>query len=351
MKIRTYFNRIRVIKTKEYKSVFDFKTGYFLSFNKNNYSPFGPETLEIEIAKGNCPHKCKFCYRYNQNEESKNMSLTEFKTLIDKMPPTLTQISLGVTGIQTNPDIESIIDYCISKRIKPNITITGIDLTDDFAKKIVPKLGGIGISVYENKEELAFRTLEIIKKYGHKQVGFQIIISKETLDFTYRVINRFLASGTKIKPDHLVLITPKSVSGSSFTLLNKDEYRNLLEYCLHNKINIGMDQCSKPRLKKVVSESLINNIDSCECSFFTAFIDVHGNYWHCGFSEISNKEIHDKMNVFQVEKFEDIWESDTLKKLRKNIEDNIKDGCRLCPLFQSINEYENDKDFVKQCQQ
>lgn len=348
MKIRTYFNRIRVLKTKDYKSVFDFKTGYFLSFNKKKYSPLGPETLEVEIAKGNCPHRCKFCYRYNQNEESKNMSLTEFKTLIDKIPPTLTQISLGVTGIQTNPDTESIIDYCISKRIKPNITITGIDLTDEFAQRVVPKLGGIGISVYENKVELAFQTLERIKRYGHKQVGFQMIVAKETLEFTYQVINRFLASGTKIKPDHLVLITPKPVKGSEFTLLDKDEYRNLLKYCLHNKINVGLDQCSKPRLIKVISDRLINNIDSCECSFFTAFIDVYGNYWHCGFSEISDKKIHDKMNVFEVKKFEEIWESETLQKLRNDITSKEDDECRLCPLFDSINHY-SDKEFTKNC--
>jgi len=346
---KTYFNRFRVFRTEGYKSVFDFKTGYFLSKNKKNYSPFGPETLEVEITKGNCPHKCKFCYRYNQDKEFKNMSLTEFKTLVNKMPPTITQISLGITGIQTNPDTESIVDFCISKRIKPNITITGIDLTDDFAKRIVPKLGGIGISVYKDKEELAFNTLNRIKKYGHKQVGFQIIVAKETLEFVYKVINRFLASGTKIKPDHLVLITPKPVSGSTFTLLDKDEYRNLLKYCLHNKINVGMDQCSKPRLKKVVSENLVNNIDSCECSFFTAFIDVYGNYWHCGFSEIAHKDIHDKMNVFEVEKFEDIWESNSLKKLRKDIEDNIVNGCRLCPLFPSINKYQDDKEIIKEC--
>ena len=220
-KSKIYFNRFRVLKADGYKSVFDFKTGYFLSKNKHNYSKYGPETLEIEIAKGNCPHKCKFCYRYNSESVIKNMSLVDFKKIIEKMPPTLTQISLGITGISSNPNTENIIDYCNSLHIKPNITLTGIDLTDLNAPQLVPKLGGIGISVYKDKVDLAFETLKRIKKLGHKQTGFQIIVSKETLKFTYDVINRFLQDD--IKPDHVVLITPKPVKGSTFTLLDKNE--------------------------------------------------------------------------------------------------------------------------------
>ncbi len=336
-KIKTFFNRFKILKVDGYKSIFDFKTGYFLSKNKSNYSKYGPETLEVEIAKGNCLHQCKFCYRYNHEETSKNMSIEDFKLLISKMPPTLTQISLGITGIQSNPDTEAIIDYCNSLHIKPNITLTGIDLTPELAKRLVPKLGGIGISIYQDKINLAFNTLYKIKQLGHKQVGFQIIVSKETLDFTYYIIDRFL--NENIKPDYLVLITPKPVKGSNFTLLDKDEYRNLIKHCIKNKITIGLDQCSKPRLKHVMSDKMINDIESCECSFFTAFIDVHGNYWHCGFSEISNKKIHESFNVFKIDKFDDIWNSESLINLRKNIEDNKVNDCRLCPLFDSINSY------------
>lgn len=337
MKIKILFNRFKILKSSVYRSVFDFKTGYFLSKSKYDYAPLGPETMEVEVCKGNCPHKCKFCYRNNDEKESKNMTIEEFKTLVSKFPETVTQISLGITGIQSNPDIIKIIDYCNIKHIKPNITLTGIDLTEDFAKIVAPKLGGIGISVYKSKEKLAYNTFRRLKRNGAKQVGYQIIVAKETLDHTYKVINDMLKDKS-IKADHLVLITPKPVEGSKFTLLDKDQYRELLKYCLKNKIDVGLDQCSKPRLKEVVSDKIINNIDSCECSFYTGFVDVNGNYWHCGFSEISENKIHEELNIFKCEDFvKDIWNSKSLMTLRDNIRSKTKDGCRLCPLFDEIN--------------
>ena len=57
------------------------------------YSPAGPEILDLEISVNGCPNNCKFCYKSNSNESAVNMTFETFKSIIDKMPKTLTQIA------------------------------------------------------------------------------------------------------------------------------------------------------------------------------------------------------------------------------------------------------------------
>jgi sulfatase maturation enzyme AslB (radical SAM superfamily) len=85
-----------------YNYKFDKITGEFRRWGKTidddpEYSPAGPEILDIEISSGKCSGNCKFCYKGNSvNQDAVNMTFETFKKIIDKLPKTLTQVAFGI---------------------------------------------------------------------------------------------------------------------------------------------------------------------------------------------------------------------------------------------------------------
>jgi sulfatase maturation enzyme AslB (radical SAM superfamily) len=95
----------KILKSKDYNFVFDKETGFFMRWGKSYFddpqmSSHGPEILDLEISSGKCMGNCEFCYKENGKDiNSHNMSFDEFKIILDKMPPTLTQIAFGICDI------------------------------------------------------------------------------------------------------------------------------------------------------------------------------------------------------------------------------------------------------------
>jgi sulfatase maturation enzyme AslB (radical SAM superfamily) len=88
-----------------YNSVFNKKTGYFARWGHTKEADPIKGTVEImdlEISQGTCLD-CDFCYKGNgPTQVEHHMSIEEFKTLIQRMPRTLTQIAFGITNIGAN---------------------------------------------------------------------------------------------------------------------------------------------------------------------------------------------------------------------------------------------------------
>ena len=71
---------IRVMCHPNYNWVFNKKGGTFMRWGKTyeddpNFSPIGPEILDLEISVNGCPNNCKFCYKGNSNIPATNMNI------------------------------------------------------------------------------------------------------------------------------------------------------------------------------------------------------------------------------------------------------------------------------------
>ena len=89
----------KCVRSEDYNFNFDKKSGAFARWGVTleddpEYSKFGNEILDIEVSTI-CHQGCSFCYKANV-AKGENMSFDVFKTILDKMPPTLTQIAVGV---------------------------------------------------------------------------------------------------------------------------------------------------------------------------------------------------------------------------------------------------------------
>lgn len=114
------------------------------------------------------------CYKGNGgNAPVHNLSFDEFKIILDKMPPLLTQIAFGIMNISTNPDFFKMMEYSRERGIIPNYTCHGLDVTDEYAKRTSELCGAVAVSVY-NKE----KSYDSIKKFTDNSLKQKIYIKK-----------------------------------------------------------------------------------------------------------------------------------------------------------------------------
>lgn len=342
---------IKICMGEDYNFVFDKVNGNFVRFGKTidddpEFSPIGPEILDLEISVNGCPNKCKFCYKNNTNEPATNMSFDTFKKIIDSMPKFLTQIAFGITGVQTNPDFIKMMEYCREVGIIPNFTLSGIDLTNEMAQKISKLVGALAVSVYKTDKNICYNTVKIFTDLGIRQTNIHLLVSNETIDFVYEVLNDRINDDRLKKMNAIVFlgVKPKGRAKDGYHSLSVDKYKELIEFCFSHNISVGFDSCSAPKFELSVKsmnipeeekKRLISCSESCESSLFSSYINCKGEYWHCSFSEKEpNMEC---INALDYDNFLNAWYSKEIVEFRKNSIASMKSGCRYCQVFPEIN--------------
>lgn len=159
-------NTKKSIRSAKYNYNFDKKTGFFMRWGELPiddplYAP-GPEILDVEISAGKCSGSCKFCYKGNNASlDTNNMTFSQFKTILDKMPKTLTQVAFGICDIDTNPDFFQMMEYCRESGVIPNYTCNGFRVSGKIARKTAKICGAVAVSVGGETEK--------VKKYYRRK--------------------------------------------------------------------------------------------------------------------------------------------------------------------------------------
>ena len=344
-------DKVKIVIGEDYNYIFDKGTGNFKRWGKTyeddpDYSPIGPEILDLEISVNGCPNGCRFCYKNNTNEPATNMTFDTFKKIIDSFPKTLTQIAFGITGIQTNPDFIKMMEYCREIGIVPNFTLSGIDLTDDMAQMVSKLVGALAVSAYKQDKNVCYNTVKKFTDLNVRQTNIHLLASVETLDFVYEVLKDRMNDPRLSKMGSIVFlgVKPKGRAKDEYHPLTSAQYKDLIEFCFANNLSIGFDSCSAPKFESAIKGmdlsdkekgALIGCSESCESSLISSYINCKGEYWHCSFSE--NEPNMECVNCLDYDNFMDVWYSDAVKKFRKNSIASMKDGCRYCHVFPSIN--------------
>jgi len=341
---------VKICRSRDYNYNFDKRTGLFMRWGKTQednpqYSPFGPEILDLEISVNGCPNKCRFCYKSNTPLPATNMSLETFKKILNKMPKVLTQIAFGITGIQTNPDFIPMMEYCREVGIVPNFTLSGIDLTDEIAEKCAKLVGALAVSAYETDKNVCYNTIKKFTDLGVVQTNMHLMISNENLHFVYEVLNDIKSDNRLSKLNAVVFlgVKPKGRAKNNFTSIEYSKFKELLSYCFDMNISFGFDSCTAPKFEKAIVEmgktEYLESSESCESfGLFSSYINVEGRFFCCSFTE-GEKEWETGLDVLNCEDFlRDIWFHPKLNEWRKKSFDNCyESGCRKCLIFPTIN--------------
>ncbi len=192
MKIVEKYNG-KALYSDKYNYIFRKTDGFFMRWGETEhddpqYSPYGPEILDLEISSGKCNGRCKFCYKDNGEDiDTHHMTFEEFKTIFHKIPKALTQIAFGICDIDSNPDFFKMMKYAYQNGIIPNYTCNGLDVTPAIARETARLCGAVAVSLVNNK-----KSYEAISKFleaGMKQVNMHYMLSEETYDRAFEVVD------------------------------------------------------------------------------------------------------------------------------------------------------------------
>ena len=270
-------NRKIVAKDNSYHLLFNGANGCTYKFGATisddpTHCPWGNEIADIEITtscrgirgKDGVRKPCAFCYKSN-TANGKYMTFETFKGVFDliNQPKTMTQIALGVDAeCKGNPDVWKIMDYCLENDVTPNITVADID--EETAENIVKRCGACAVSCYERNKDCCYNSIRLLLDTAERQgkkdfaVNMHLLISHETQDFVFEVLNDRLNDGRLKGMGAIVLLSLKRKGrGKAFSKMDEDAYCKAIEFVDKHKIAYGSDSCGANKLmaalKKVYS--------------------------------------------------------------------------------------------------
>ncbi len=332
---------IKMYTSNDYNWMFDNKTGQFIRWGKTihddpNYSPVGPEILDLEISTI-CSQGCKHCYKSNTST-GKIMTYDTFVKLCNKLPKNITQIAFGIGDIDANKDMWKIFDHCVNNNIVPNVTINGYRMKEDYYNNLAKYCGAVAVSKYEDKN-ICYDTVYKLSKTQLKYVNIHQLVCEETYDSCFELIED---TKNDIRLTNLYsivfLLLKQKGRGTEYTLIKDDnKYKKLIDYAFEKNSKVGFDSCFSHIVMNSIKDrknykQLEMMIEPCESSLFSSYINVDGEYWNCSFVE--GNENYNPVNVLQCEDFiKDVWYNPEIIKFRNSIINNN----RQCPLLKNKN--------------
>jgi len=329
----------KIFRGSNYNYVFDMDTGVFQRWGATvdddpDWCPYGPELLDLEISTGSCKGKCKWCYKANGDPANDHhMSFDQFKIIFDKMPYVLTQIAFGITDTYANKDFFKMMEYSRNNGVVPNYTTHGLDVDQEAADRTAELCGAVAVSVV-NKAK-TFKAIELYKTAGMDQVNIHFVLSEESFDDAKRLAKEVSELDLGVRAIVFLQYKPKGRMNEQYhSILSVEKYKDLTQYCDELGVGYGFDSCSAPVFADAVvghpyEKELLQLIEPCESGLFSAYINCHGVFFPCSFTE-NEKGWHDGIDVLHCISFtQDVWLHDRVKAWRKNLLENK----RHCPTF------------------
>lgn len=355
-KLKREIGNTRRVRTATYNYNYNTETGNFQRWGKTFdddplYSPIGPELLDMEISTvcsgiENTP--CKHCYKANTSR-GENMSFDTFKIIFEKMPM-VTQIAFGIGDINANPDLFKIFEYCKSRKVAPNLTINGAGLTEGFPELLSMFCGAIAVSRYANKD-ICYDAVKTLTDRGMTQINIHMLVCEETYDICMETLQDSLTDERLKQLNAIVMLLykPKGRGVGHYTNIGLNRFKELVDYGMDNDISIGFDSCGAPLFIECIKErdnyeKILQSVECCESSLFSAYINVKGEYYPCSFME-GEGEWTTGIDVVSCSDFlSDIWYDERVKKFRNSLTSQGLN--RKCPYYDLYKEIDIS---CKQC--
>ena len=172
---------IRIIKDKTYKfvSMFNTNTGEYirgLDVEEDLFMAEYPHLIDVGVM-GHCQHgrsglclKAGIkCYQNGLEQNKPNMTLENYKKIIDESKDRLFEIALGGRGDpDMHEDFEGILAYSRKHNVVPNFTTSGLGMTSEKAAICKKYCGAVAVSMYSRLQDttplIAYRKLDADEK-------------------------------------------------------------------------------------------------------------------------------------------------------------------------------------------
>ena len=269
-----------------------------------------PLMCDIGIM-GHCENKCSFCYQGRKYEE--NMTLENFKIIIDQVKHHTTQVALGGRGDPNlHENFKEIVEYARSNNVVPNYTTSGINLTDKQVE-ISKMCGAVAVSDYETPH-----TYNALSKFMEANIktNIHMVLTRATLTKSLKILYGYnpwkIKNGSLVNIDKLnavvfLLFKPQGEGANHKDLiLTNNDLQTISDLILDSrcKFKVGMDSCLVNHViqKIKLSKKQMLTLDTCESARMSTYISPSMKMMPCSFaSEKTGVQIDKKNNI------ENIW--------------------------------------------
>lgn len=330
---------VKVDKKNRFRSMFDPKTGFYMrtgildeNGNDTGVDPFMtsyPELIDVGVmghcvhgASGLCIKSGVQCYQNGLKTKHPNMSLENFKKIVDECKGKTFQLALGGRGdVDQHENFEEIVAYCRENNIVPNFTSSGLGFNDEIIDICKKYCGAIAISWY--RQEHTFRAINMLLKAGIK-TNIHYVLGNNSIDEAIeRLINNDFPKGINA----IIFLLHKPVGlGQETNVLNMEDpkVKQFFQIIDNNKFDfkIGFDSCSVPGIINMTKNISDASIDTCEGGRWSMYITSDMKALPCSFDNQDLRWAYDISN----DTIQNAWDSEQFEDFR----DHFRNSCSGC---------------------
>ena len=333
------------IVTDKYKIFFNLMSGIEIMGGINGHpDPFAleyPSMIDIGVM-GHCINKCEFCYQGDKHEP--NMTLDNFKRIVDEVGEHVNQIALGGRGDPNHhKDFKAIVKYARENRIAPNYTTSGINLTEEMVEITKEYCGAVAVSDYQKPH--TYRALKMFMDAKCK-TNIHFVTSQYSFTTVLRILAGEDCWDGKVDLNRLnaiIFLLFKAQGRGIYSILSQpteDQTKVFAEVIKQPLCNfkVGMDSCMMNKVlqhrEMTTAEKLC--ADSCEAGRMSMYITPDMKMLPCSFGD---HDLHGvPFNETNVRKIQSIWKHQELfEKFRVILKENP--GC--CPYEELWKEFKS----------
>jgi radical SAM protein with 4Fe4S-binding SPASM domain len=318
----------KIDKHNKFISMFNPETGFYIRTGIINekgedtgIDPFMtsfPELIDVGIMghcihgkSGLCMKSGVQCYQNGLKTYQPNMTLEQFKKIVDECKGKTYQLALGGRGdVDQHEQFEEIVKYCRENNIVPNFTSSGLGFTDEIVDICKKYCGAVAISWY--RQEHTFKAIDMLLKAGVK-TNIHYVLGKNSIDEAIeRLQNNNFSKG--INAVIFLLHKPVGLGREDNVLnINDEKVKQFFSVVDNNKFDfkIGFDSCNVPGLVNLTHNLNKDSFDTCEAGRWSMYITSDMKALPCSFDnqelrwayDINNDNIQNAWNSSQFEEF------------------------------------------------
>ena len=322
----------------KFAEIFDPKTGFYVrsgvyedgkDTGVDPFMRYMPALIDVGIMGS-----CKFgelglciasgveCYQNGLGIKEPNMSLENFKKIVDECKGKVFQLALGGRGdVDQHEHFEEILAYCRENEIVPNFTSSGIGFTPEIAEICKKYCGAVAISWY--RQQTTLDAIQMLLNAG-VTTNIHYVLGNNSID------EAIMRLKEKSFPDvnAIIFLLHKPVGlGSKQNVLKYDDpkVKEFFELIDTGDFpwKIGFDSCTVPALINFADNINPDSFDTCEAARYSMYITSDMIALPCSFDNQDQRWGYDISN----DTIRNAWDSDRFEDFRNRFRSSCS-GCK-----------------------
>ena len=270
----------------------------------------------IHGKSGLCIKSGVQCYQNGLHTHHSNMSLENYKKIINQCKDKVYQVALGGRGdVDQHENFEDIMKYTRENGIVPNFTSSGLGFNEEIINICKQYAGAIAISWY--RQEHTLKAIDMLLKAGIK-TNIHYVLGNNSID---EAIDKLKNNSFPKGINAVVFLLHKPVGlGKETNVLDVNdpkvkEFYDLIDQVMKEQtvdFKIGFDSCNVPGILNFNKNIDANSIDTCEAARYSAYITSDMKMLPCSFD---NQDLKWSVDIDKYS-LQEAWDSEQFENFR-----------------------------------